>query len=395
MENANCSTAWHTISVSNCPIEASQPNPVIPKGLEASTEFITQEEANNLVRFFDQNESLWAYRGFAKRIREQRYDLTTKADESSLVGEFEWIVDKLMRCIGKNHQPPDELIVEEQYPTAFVKGEKSGRLSSNVFETAQMDQSKTCPCTQKNLEEIQDHSQAQCSCYVAQITLLDKCIQSIDRPKERKIDCWDVESFNHNFKLIMEPRTLFMKTGETLWNWRSRVVTFPTSAEKNAPDERKRVITIKFKRTVKHDDNAVLSPQEEKKEGHREAFFSAMESDYNKPLEELMTIIVTTSPIKSNPSTEVLEKTFETFHHGGKAFLQCPKIIVCDGCRISNNEDGSIKATTKKYANAKQALRNGIATNAQAEKYEQFKVALTKICVDAFEDLSSPFYNSR
>jgi hypothetical protein len=376
MENANCSNAWHTISVSNCPIEVSQSNPVLPKGLEASTEFITQEEADNLVRFFDQNASLWAYRGFAKRIREQRYSLTTKADESSPAGEFQWIVEKLMRCIGENHQPPDELIVEEQYPTAFVKGEKSGRLSSNVFE-------------------IQDQSQAQCSCYVAQITLLDKCIQSIDRPKERKIDCWDVESFNHNFKFIMEPRTLFMKSGETLWNWRSRVITFPTSAEKNAPDDRKRVITIKFKRTINHDDNAVLSPQEEKKEGDKEAFLSAMESDYNKPLDELMTIIVTTSPIKSNPSTEVLEKTFETFHHGGKAFLQCPKIIVCDGCRISNNEDGSKKATTKKYANAKQALRNGIATNDQAEKYEQFKVALTKICVDSFEDISSPFYNSR
>ena len=36
--------------------------------------------------------------------------------------------------------------------------------------------------------------------------------------------------------------------------------------------------------------------------------------------------------------------------------------------------------TKVELANAKQALRNGIATNDQAENYAQFKIALTKIC---------------
>ena len=396
-------TSWHQqISAPNCPLQTSQPNPVLPQGLEVSSAFITKDEADRLIDIFDQNDHLWAYRGFAKRIREQRYSLPDHGDE------FQWIIDRLMKSLNSSateleddkFKMPNELIVEEQYPTAYVRGERSGRLSSNTFETAPMKERNICPCV---LEENQDQDQGQrkCSCYVAQITLLDKCIQCIDKPEERKVDCWDVESARHKFKFVMQPGTLFAKTGECLWNWRSRVVTFSTDPDDNDTSP-KRVITIKFRRSYNHGKAKLGHEEEEKKEDDDQvASLLAMESkaNSNKPLNELMTIIVTTSPIKSNPSTEVLERTFATFHHGGGAFFKCPKIIVCDGCRILDDDDddadAGAKKVTKRYASAKQALRNGIATNDQAENYSEFKVALTKICKDADDDESSPFHNTR
>ena len=60
-----------------------------------------------------------------------------------------------------------------------------------------------------------------------------------------------------------------------------------------------------------------------------------------------------------------------------------------------DDADAGAKKVTKRYASAKQALRNGIATNDQAENYSEFKVALTKICKDADDDESSPFHNTR
>ena len=43
-----------------------------------------------------------------------------------------------------------------------------------------------------------------------------------------------------------------------------------------------------------------------------------------------LTIIVTTSPVRSNPSTLMLEETFRGFSHVS-GLQSCPKIVVCDG----------------------------------------------------------------
>ncbi len=170
------------------------------------------------------------------------------------------------------------------------------------------------------------------------------------------------------------------------------------------------------------------------------------------PLSQLLTIIVTTSPIRSHPSTEMLEKTFETFPYAGEEFAyECRKIIVCDGCRVRDEEkDGSSSnnssnvnrrriscdstttsnsnqsfsdnnrnnkgsnsgnsisgssnhsepkpTITRKHANIKQALRNGIATVDQAKNYTEFKTALRKLCENAtrspYPDVKSPFRNA-
>ena len=96
------------------------------------------------------------------------------------------------------------------------------------------------------------------------------------------------------------------------------------------------------------------------------------------PIEELLTILVTTSPIKSNPSTELLERVFDTFPMGGHDFaFKCRKIIICDGARQRDDK------TTQKYSNTKQAMRHGLVTSEQNASYELFKQNLLRLCQDA------------
>jgi hypothetical protein len=118
-------------------------------------------------------------------------------------------------------------------------------------------------------------------------------------------------------------------------------------------------------------------------------------------LSQLLTIVVTTSPIKSHPSTELLERVFETFVLAGNEFaFQCPKVIICDGCRILDDETDAgngessrgDRKVSRKHSCVKQALRNGITTAEQADNYKAFKVALRQLCEEA--NNQSPFYNT-
>jgi len=75
------------------------------------------------------------------------------------------------------------------------------------------------------------------------------------------------------------------------------------------------------------------------------------------PIEDILTIVATNSPIKSNPSTEILERSFETFLNGGHNFaLKCRKVIVCDGCRVLDN--GGEEKVSQRRANVKHAMCN-------------------------------------
>ena len=433
-------------------LQVSQPDPILPPGLSAKPQFISSSDANRLVEFFDSNPHLWHHKGFEKLRREQRYDLQKDANGIGTFPELDWIMERIHQQMNIDsddddasdsassffYEAPNEVVVEERYPIAFIKGERSGRLSSATFENLPFLETSTCPCcTNSNINhndngdgdgdgDDKNQDARTCSCYIAQINLLSKCIQFIDKPKQRRVECWDVESQRHKYDFIMEPNTLVVKKGEALWNWRSRLAAYSyssmnesqdstcsleenvsesecsTNANINAnndnnalneEDGANRIITIKFRRAVEL--KPLCSDEEEEKKENDEN--ELMELLKGKPLEELLTIIVTTSPIKSNPSTEMLERTFKTFHHGGRGFaFKCPKVIICDGCRVLGDSDATNRnQVSKRYCNAKQSLRNGIATNDQAEKYEGFKIALTKICKDAEEDEDSPFHNTR
>jgi hypothetical protein len=446
----------HTIKIStkesagpSVTLEISQPYPILPQGLSAKSKFISTSDANRLVEFFDSNPHLWQHTGFEKLRREQRYDLRKDENGNGTFPELDWIMERIHQQMNSDndddgddafasasaslYEAPNEVVVEERYPIAFIKGERSGRLSSATFENLPFLETSTCPCCTNSDINHNDNDNGDdknqdvrsCSCYIAQINLLSKCIQFIDKPKQRRVECWDVESQRHKYNFIMEPNTLVVKKEEALWNWRSRLAAYSCkhehqdstcSLEENASesesstnanihatnnnnalneeeDGANRIITIKFRHAVQL-ESLCSNEEEEKKENDENELMELLKG---KPLEELLTIIVTTSPIKSNPSTEMLERTFETFHHGGWSFaFKCPKVIICDGCRVLGDSDASNRnQVSKRYCNAKQSLRNGIATNDQAENYEGFKIALTKICKDAEEDEDSPFHNTR
>ena len=101
-----------------------------------------------------------------------------------------------------------------------------------------------------------------------------------------------------------------------------------------------------------------------------------------------LTIIITTSPIVSNPSLSLLTRTLSTFHYGGPSFDACPRLIVCDGYR-----DGTSESTTKKHSTPKSAMRSGIVDAVQRSNYEEFKARLRSRVAGAGGDPSSPFRN--
>jgi hypothetical protein len=416
METENRYTIKLSEDAPEVTLEVSQPKPVLPKGLSTLPHFISSSDSCRLVDFFDSNPHLWSHIGFEKLRREQRYDL----QKSGMFAELDWIIDRIHHQMNSDnnsssssYEPPNELIVEERYPAAFVKEERCGRLSSATFESHPFLETACCPCTSDG--DDRNQSEQTCSCYVAQMTLINDCIQFVDKPKQRLVECWKVKSQRHKFNFIMEPNTLVVKKGEALWAWRSRIAATSNfsqnsmnqtqdSNENEGENEtcasnceeddvaKRRIITIKFRHASQA--HSKRSPAEEKKENDANEL---MELYKDKPLEELLTIIVTTSPIKSNPSTEVLERTFATFRHGGSDFAyNCQKVIICDGCRVLGDSDKQNRnLVSKKYSNAKQSLRNGIATNDQAENYQKFKIALTKICKNAEEIEDSPFHRTR
>ena len=52
---------------------------------------------------------------------------------------------------------------------------------------------------------------------------------------------------------------------------------------------------------------------------------------------DLLTIIVTTSPTRSNPSTELLETVVETFNKV-PGLIACKMIVMCDGVKELSDE---------------------------------------------------------
>jgi len=297
-----------------------------------------------------------------------------------------------------------------------------------------------CGCTSQGgsggCNSSSSSSSNSCGCYVAQLTIGLPSVQRINKPKLRDVECWDLASSDHYAKFVMGSRSLTVKRGEVLNQWRNRVdVPIPTDENNTGSsgagpgrnsnqNHGGRSVVLTFRCINEQQTTNDHQPQQQR-HGQGVIAFDEM-----PPLSDLLTIIVTTSPIKSNPSTELLKKTFDTFHHAGHEFAyDCRKVIVCDGCRVlddgdddtnasSNNEkkdsgtcnggdekkedwddpgpgartgavgkggekSGNSRRISRKHSNVKQALRNGIATKSQAERYEGFKEALRQVCEDA------------
>lgn len=76
-----------------------------------------------------------------------------------------------------------------------------------------------------------------------------------------------------------------------------------------------------------------------------------------------LTIIVTTSPIRSNPSTAMIEDCVRAFSLAD-GLQSCHKIIVCDGCNVTNG---------------KNQFKKGKVTADDASRYGAFVAALTNL----------------
>jgi hypothetical protein len=98
---------------------------------------------------------------------------------------------------------------------------------------------------------------------------------------------------------------------------------------------------------------------------------------------EDLTIVVTTSPLRHNPDTSMMEATMQSLHLA-EGCLDAAKIIVCDGYTIKRTNVGR---------KGRQSYRQGVITEAHVPMYQEYKNALQRLIDGA--DSSSPFQNTR
>jgi len=111
-------------------------------------------------------------------------------------------------------------------------------------------------------------------------------------------------------------------------------------------------------------------------------------------LSSSLTIIITTSPVRSNPSLALLHETFATFQFGNSSqtttnFTSCKKIIVCDGFRQKHTD-----STSRKHSGTKAAMRSGFVDDEQRENYIKFKANLADRVKSASTAPEDDFYNT-
>lgn len=344
----------------------SNPSVPLPEGIWFQRDFVGEQEERDIIREIGGADFRWE--GFDNRRRVQRYRFETTLNDGngndqcstpplSLVRLRERLENVLN--LKAMHVAVEEYSVGSKRATS---GEYNLHQEVSSFESVAV-----CSC-------------ATCSCFVAQIPLRKAATQLFNKPKNRQVTCWGLESPDHWTDVLMDRGSLLVKSKDFLWNWRSRTKASPECSES--------VYILRFY-TLPEEHNGSLEHE----------VFGYVPSKHDEylspdlpipPLEDLLTIIITTSPIKSNPSTEVLEKAMETFVNGGSEFaFKCRKVIVCDGVRTNDTEGHRV---TRKHSNVKQAMRNGIVTSDQGESYKQYKRNLQRLCENATE--TSPFYNA-
>ena len=416
-------------------------------GLSIHHDFITNYEMEEIIKLIDnedgiEGKQIWTYAGFPKR-RKQLYFFDSnfeknRADDSEIGNEkgmetfeqfnvtppkvktqsqktqfekkIEWLLDRVHHKLRETsststiYERPNVMMIEE-----FRGASPSG---ANVFE----------PTLGREL-----NGEKRCESYVAELTISDHTIQSFKKPMRRSNNCWDLQP-GKNTKILLLKNSLLIKTEQSLYDWRCNNSSSlqhrkikRNSAEANQgaqeqqyldglelPNGMGTLVRGKTYRCISIKMSFASSNFQETKAVPNDCVEDIPKylpplSNINTrtPLAKLLTIIVTTSPIKSNPSTEVLEKVFETFELAGHDFAyDCKKLIICDGIRL---KEGGQANVTKKHSNDKQALRNGIANPQQAENYKKFKISLRQICdnADAHRNSSnsksgkkSPFRNT-
>lgn len=354
---------------SSVTLRVSNPELSVPSGIDVVPDFVSQRDCLDILAEHDGGSSTWE--GFEQRRRVQRWS----RDDPSMPDCLQNLTRQFEDSTG--HLPLHVSI--EEYPKSQIQPHY------NYVQTTVTTFESTLLCPDNN---------GDCSCFVAILPVAASVVETINRPKRRSADCWDHYSYNNHVSgLVLDRRSLYVKTKEYLWEWRSRITSaVDPDMEKEilAAKIKNRYVIVKFSRlSCANATPPINSSNSSAKETSDFGYVPKPEdllarTEEMPPLEDLLTIIVTTSPIKSNPSTELLERVFDTFFHGGNAFaLKCRKLIVCDGCREKTEK------VSKRHSNFKQAMRNGIVNSEQLDNYIDFKAALKVLCAAASSD--SPF----
>ena len=333
----------------------------LPKGVSIHPDWITSKEKDELMAYFQSKKNDWQQEGFHKKLRVLYMD-----DSSSSSMIWSTLCQRLMQ--------------KSNFSSSYPK--------IRIEERTTLAQSKN---TTKDLNHtIASVSQVEDGDMVAYLVLQHPIVQILSIQQSLDHDyhatnIWDV---------FQPPNSLIIKQSYAVSQYRYRIGNYHPIQEIIQPQQKvqhqRKIYLIKFYTPrIPLISNMTISSYNYNNEPKNPAQVtidkyddsehkSSFDTQKGQSLRELLTIIVTTSPIKSNPSTNIIQGCFNTFPMAGVEFAyQCPKIIICDGCRIS--EDLNV-VVTKQHANAKQSLRNGIATKTQAENYEEYKSALHRLC---------------
>lgn len=325
-------------------------------GISYRESFLGNEEVKEIldqVRTMDLSKE-----GFEQKRRSVTYSVHETmenhgADQST--SSMPCFLGNILKKLGKRatHVSIIEYFEQEKYEGS------SGDFSSHYMVT-----------TFESLAKFSDEDKPIESSYFAAYIPLQDITHHVHKPCLREPICWRLESNNHQTDLYTMAGSLLMKEGEFLDQWRGKVQTVGKSAFvikiSKLPDESKAEFSDNF--------------------GCQKSERQLLRSVPMPSLDSLLTILITTSPIRSNPSTEVIERIMETFTFAGEEFLSCPKVIICDGYRRKTDN------TSKRHGNIKQAMRNGLVNDEQAENYLRFKENLKLLCANS--NSQSPFYNT-
>lgn len=385
-------------------LEVSNPSVPLPRSsLQVLSNFVTREQASRLhaelsEERYEQGATSEGFDGPRRRVFSYHFN-----NESSGSDEIPSTLVKLQQRLKQlTGLEASDVRIEEYQPRIRKTDGSAISYDPKLMSTfAVSNREDPCPCQKRahgfNLNELDGNNvSSSCSCFVAEIPLLlnetnsssfQDLLQNWNLPEKRAALCWHLRSPQHWTDVRLHPNTAIIRRSELLKDWRSsRVVTTKSSCAAEDPCATIRVLRF-FRLPIDAASISAVDPS------LRFGYIPSPDDEMRRiqrlqtpipPLSDLLTIIITTSPIKSNPSTVVLERSLETFEFGGSDFAyECPKVIVCDGFRPQHDGDEQRSKSNKvsrKHNNTKQAMRNGIVNQEQADNYRQFKQSLKNIC---------------
>lgn len=358
----------------------SNPSVPLPRGIQYVPKFVTAQEEFDIIKTIREQNFLWE--GFDQRRRVQRYHLNEEEPSSTAnqtnVDAAPDVLRQLAKRLEQMGRKATHISVEEYAPPP-PNGPNQPKKNSKpngigpyrpdqvvtTFESSS--QHQLCEkCRQQTTAAQLDYQQAHClDCpFVAYIALNQIAIQHWNRPAQaRQANCWSLLTADHYTEVCLQQRSLLIRFDECLYHWRSAphisdaALNGLSQMESNCEmmfDASAPVILLKFYNHTKTNSaknkvngGFIQKNSEVGHQGHDDqevddnfgyihnkpcnvALRASRQAQPMPPMPDLLTIIITTSPIKSNPSTELLERAMETFILAGSDFAyQCRKVIVC------------------------------------------------------------------